>query len=47
MNKQHWNTIVMDGSLKKNLVSSLITHSYELIVASLPKAKKEELRKHK
>ncbi len=45
MNKQHWNTIIMDGSLKKELVTSLIDHSYDLIVASLPKVKKEELKR--
>jgi predicted DNA-binding protein (MmcQ/YjbR family) len=45
MNKLHWNTVNMDGSLKKELVTSLIDHSYELIVASLSKAKKEELKR--
>lgn len=44
MNKQHWNTIIMDGSLSRKLVFSLIDHSYELIVESLPKGKKEELK---
>ena len=45
MNKQHWNTIIMDGRLKKELITSLIDHSYELVAASLPKAKKEELKR--
>jgi predicted DNA-binding protein (MmcQ/YjbR family) len=45
MNKQHWNTLVMNGSLKKELVTSLISHSYELIIESLPKIKKEELKR--
>lgn len=45
MNKQHWNTIILDGSLKKELVTSLIVHSYELIAESLPRAKKEELKR--
>ncbi|MDX2003329.1 MAG: MmcQ/YjbR family DNA-binding protein [Chitinophagales bacterium] len=37
MNKVHWNTVAMDGSLKESLVRELIDHSYDLIVASLPK----------
>jgi predicted DNA-binding protein (MmcQ/YjbR family) len=44
MNKKHWNTLIMDGSLNRKLVLSLIDHSYELIVESLPKARKEELQ---
>ncbi len=47
MNKRHWNTMIMDGNLKKDLITSLIDHSYELIVISLPKIKKEELKRLK
>ena len=45
MNKQHWNTLIMDGSLNRKLVFSLIDHSYNLIVDSLPGVKKEELKR--
>lgn len=45
MNKVHWNTISFDGSVPLNLILELVDHSYELIVASLPKNKKEELNK--
>ncbi len=37
MNKRHWNTLVLDGSLPAKLVSELIDHSYTLVAASLPK----------
>lgn len=37
MNKRHWNTLVLDGSLPSKLVAELIDHSYELVAASLPK----------
>lgn len=37
MNKRHWNTLVLDGSLPSGLVRELIDHSYDLVVASLPK----------
>ena len=40
MNKRHWNTLILDGSLPSKLVKELIDHSYDLVVASLPKSKK-------
>lgn len=36
MNKKHWNTIVLDGSLSKNLIVEMIDHSYDLVFHSLP-----------
>lgn len=43
MNKRHWNTLVLDGSLPTKLVKELIVHSYELVVASLTKKVRAEL----
>lgn len=43
MNKVHWNTIQIDGSLSNAMICELIDHSYELIVASLPKKLRLEL----
>lgn len=40
MNKKHWNTITLDDSVPSALVRELIDHSYELVVASLPKSKR-------
>jgi len=39
MNKVHWNTVMMDGSLSQKLILELIDHSYQLVVAKLPKSK--------
>ncbi len=36
MNKVHWNTIIMDGSISDKLVKEWIDHSYELVKSSLP-----------
>ena len=36
MNKKHWNTILIDGSVDDSLLFELIDHSYDLVVASLP-----------
>lgn len=42
MNKKHWNTVVLDGSLPPGLVRELVQHSYDLVVASLTAAKRRE-----
>ncbi|WP_084017600.1 MmcQ/YjbR family DNA-binding protein [Moheibacter sediminis] len=43
MNKKHWNTVDFEGSLPEKLLKKLIDHSYELVVKSLPKSKRENL----
>jgi predicted DNA-binding protein (MmcQ/YjbR family) len=43
MNKQHWNTIVCDGSVSNKLIKECIDDSYDLIVDSLTKKQKVEL----
>jgi predicted DNA-binding protein (MmcQ/YjbR family) len=43
MNKTHWNTVFMDGSLTYKQIYGMIDHSYELIVKSLPKKVQAEL----
>ncbi len=43
MNKQHWNTLVLDHRLDPALIFELIDHSYELVVDSLTKKLKKEL----
>ncbi|MCA4898245.1 MAG: MmcQ/YjbR family DNA-binding protein [Bacteroidota bacterium] len=43
MNKKHWNTVVMDGTIHDKLLRQWIDHSYELVAASLPKKDREAL----
>jgi len=43
MNKRHWNTVLLDGSVPSRLVRELIEHSYQLVVASLPARMRKEL----
>jgi predicted DNA-binding protein (MmcQ/YjbR family) len=43
MNKTHWNTISLNDDVPTALIYELITHSYELVVASLPKRIRDEL----
>lgn len=45
MNKQHWNTVVLNGELTTKELQEFIDHSYELIVSSLTKKLKEELKR--
>ena len=42
MNKKHWNTIYINQAEPNTLIKSLIDHSRDLIIASLPKALKEK-----
>jgi predicted DNA-binding protein (MmcQ/YjbR family) len=44
MNKKHWNTILMDGSIPDKLFLKWIDHSYAQVVKSLTKKQKEELK---
>ena len=43
MSKRHWNTVVLDGSVSSSLIRELIDHSYDLVVAGLPKAERAKL----
>jgi predicted DNA-binding protein (MmcQ/YjbR family) len=43
LNKRHWNTISLDGSLPDQLVRDMIEDSYDLVVSALPKRVREQL----
>jgi len=43
LNKRHWNTITLDGSLPDQLVRDLVEDSYDLVVSALPKRVQKEL----
>lgn len=38
LNKQHWNTVLLDGTVPDGLVREMIEDSYDLVRAKLPKA---------
>jgi len=40
MNKRHWNTVVLDGSLAEDDLRGMIDESYRLVVAGLPRARR-------
>jgi predicted DNA-binding protein (MmcQ/YjbR family) len=43
MNKRHWNTILVDGSVPDQLIRQWIDHSYALVVEKLSKKQRDEL----
>jgi predicted DNA-binding protein (MmcQ/YjbR family) len=38
LNKRHWNTVTLDGSLPDRMVRELVEDSYALVVAGLPRS---------
>jgi predicted DNA-binding protein (MmcQ/YjbR family) len=44
MNKRHWNTVVLDGSIPDEDLRAMIDESYALVVRGLPKAKRPDLQ---
>ena len=40
MNKKHWITVIMDGSIPDRLLRQWIDNSYELVVGGLTKSQK-------
>ncbi len=45
MNKKHWNTVLMDGSIPDKLIKTWIDDSYNLVAASLSKQLQLELKR--
>lgn len=43
MNKKHWNTVMMDGSVPMRLIKQMIDDSYDLVVSSLPKRQRDAI----
>lgn len=43
MNKKHWNTVQIDGTIAVKEIKQMIDHSYDLVVASLPKKVREQM----
>ena len=43
MNKRHWNTVEIESGIPVAELRTMIDHSYELVVKSLPKKAREKL----
>lgn len=44
LNKKHWNSVAVDGSIPDDEIHDMIDASYDLVVKSLTKAQREELK---
>ena len=45
MNKKHWNTVILDGTIKVKELKEWIKNSYNLVVNGLSKSAKKKLTK--
>ena len=43
MNKNHWNTVILEGSISDTELKDMIDHSYQLVFAGLPAKVRREL----
>jgi predicted DNA-binding protein (MmcQ/YjbR family) len=43
LNKRHWNTVIIDGSLPDEAIRDMIVDSYDLVVSKLPPAVRRAL----
>jgi predicted DNA-binding protein (MmcQ/YjbR family) len=43
LNKRHWNTVILDGSLPDETVADMIEDSYDLVVSALPRKRQRAL----
>jgi predicted DNA-binding protein (MmcQ/YjbR family) len=43
LNKRHWNTVELDGSVPDDELAELVDHSWELVVAGLARRDRDAL----
>jgi predicted DNA-binding protein (MmcQ/YjbR family) len=46
LNKKHWNTVILDGSLSDETILDMIEDSYDIVVSKLPQADRSALGWH-
>lgn len=44
MNKAHWNTVLLNGSIPAQLLKKWINDSYDLVMKKLPRSSKQQLQ---
>ena len=47
LNKRHWNTVTLDGSIADDEIADMIQDSYDLVVANLTRSQRDNLRSRK
>jgi predicted DNA-binding protein (MmcQ/YjbR family) len=46
LNKRHWNTVTMDGTVQGTRVLEWVDDSYDLVVDALPRSIRDEIHGH-
>ncbi|WP_274655008.1 MmcQ/YjbR family DNA-binding protein [Paenibacillus humicola] len=46
LNKKHWNTVRVDGSIPEHELTDMIDHSYELVLKRIPKSERVSITSH-
>ena len=44
LNKRHWNTVTLDGSIADDEIADMIQDSYDLVAAKLTRSQRDDLR---
>ena len=43
LNKRHWNTVIIDGSIPDAVIRNMIEDSYDLVASKLPRTRRRAL----
>jgi predicted DNA-binding protein (MmcQ/YjbR family) len=43
LNKRHWNTVIIDGTLPREMIRDMVEDSYDLVVSALPATRRRQL----
>ena len=43
LNKRHWNTVIIDGSIPEQMIRDMIEDSYDLVLSKLPLSRQRAL----
>jgi predicted DNA-binding protein (MmcQ/YjbR family) len=43
LNKRHWNTVIVGGTLPEQMIKDMIEDSYDLVVSRLPQSRRSTL----
>jgi predicted DNA-binding protein (MmcQ/YjbR family) len=43
LNKRHWNTVIIDGSIPEQAIRDMMEDSYDLVVSRLPSSRRRAL----
>lgn len=46
MNKKHWNTVILDGSIPQGEIERMIDNSFKLVVSKMPKKDQQSILVH-